>query len=559
MKVSNREAAPGERLRVGGEVEVNGVSEPEDDRSVLRVEGLYKAFGQVQAVDNVSFRVSPGEIHGLIGHNGSGKSTVVKMVGGLYNPDAGYIVLGGTVGRGPISRRTGAGTVVTLHQDLGLAPSLSVADNFLVSRTVLGAASGGRRRHILRWRHDRRFVEARLGEMGLMVDARQPVGELSPSERVVLALARVQVELMAELDCEGDGDSANERSALVVLDEPTSRLAGKDVSQLFGALKGFVERLGIGVLLVTHHISDVTGVCNMFTAMKNGRCLGTFRTEEMSAEEIATMMAGGLTPGKSREPALGGGSYSRLEPQQRGQCRESVLTIKSLSGQAVAGVSLSVGAGEVVGVTGLPGSGYEEIPYLVSATRERLEGEVSVAGQSVGLRGFRQFRAAGGLLIASDRARTSGVPGATVRENLLLGDERSLRKRGILARRREVEECKRILKRMAVPLRDMERPLSVLSGGQQQKVIVGRCFRPGRKVLVLDEPAIAVDVGARSVIIGGVREAARQGAGVVYASGQAEELATACDRVAVFAGGAIRGWLVGDEITEENILRLAYS
>ncbi len=494
---------------------------------ILTVSGLSKSFAGTQALRSVAIDVMPGEAHGLLGQNGSGKSTLIKVLSGVHEPDPGAeVAVNGEPLTFPLapgeSRRCGIGF---LHQDLALAPSLSILENLRTEGFQTGF--GGR----ILWQRERASAREALAGLGLRVDPMAPVSTLAPAERAILALARSLAEI-----------SHVERGVLV-LDEPTAYLPRTDVERLFDAVRETKAR-GSGVIFVSHRMEEVLAICDRATVLRDGRRVGTVDVRNSSEQEIMHLIVGR--------------QLEELEPPAAAVREDVVLSVRGLSGRVVTDLSLDVHRGEVVGLTGLVGMGHDEVPYLLVGASPAAAGDVAIEGRSMALEPRAALRA-GLALLPSDRLRESGVPSATVRENLSLPVLGSYFKSGWLDSRGERSAVQALLDGLGVKPAEPERLLGTLSGGNQQKALLAKWLQLDPKALVLHEPTQGVDVGARRDVIEQIRDGARRGVSTLVVSSEAEDLERLCDRVLVFRDGAVVSSLAGADITKERITERSYA
>jgi len=385
------------------------------------------------------------------------------------------------------------------------------------------------------------------------------VQRLPEAERVMLCVARAMMRAGVTLE---DGDGGAEHGAasadLLVMDEPTSSLPRQELERFRDLVRRLRDETGVTMLVVTHNPTDITAFCDDFTALKNGQVLCTQPGRGVTASMLAELMAGQsaiVEEAEEGDPATRENATVAERKRRGGQqvfVADEVMTPK-LSGP----VSLSVAEGELVGLTGLEGSGFREFIRAAMGVGEMTSGTVTVAGRQL-QGGPPGLVRAGAVYIPADRARTSGVPVATVYENMTLGRVDAYCRRGIINVRREKAAVAGMLERLRVFPADPRRVLSQMSGGQQQKVVVGRALLSNGKLLVFEEPTAAVDVGAREAILRDLQQVAREGSTVILASGEFEWMSAVCDRIVVFQSGRIAGELLPSEMGEEAILRLAY-
>lgn len=499
-----------------------------DERPLLRIEGLGKTFGGTAALNDVSLEVRPGEVHGLVGQNGSGKSTLIKILSGYHAPDRGEIVVSGERVDPPLTltalRRLG---VEFVHQDLGLVPTMSVLENLRVGRYATGP--GGR----IRWRQEARRAAELLRRFELDVDPGAAVERLSQAERAIVAIIRALSEL-----------EEHRGGGLLVLDEPTAALPAHEVGRLFDAVRR-VRDTGSAVLIVTHNLDEVFEITDRISVLRDGWLVAARATAELDERSLIELIVG-------RELA-------RLYPEHAGGEADVALAVTDLSGGRAHGVSFVVRRGEILGLTGLAGAGHEDVPYLVPGARRPAGGVVELDGRVLHDPTPERASRAGLVLLPADRQRLSAIPGATVKENVTLPTLGAFRGRlGRLDHGAERRAVRDVLHRFEVTPPQPDRPLFTLSGGNQQKALLGRCLRARPAVLLLHEPTQGVDVGARAGIFAILREAASAGTAMLYASSEYEELANVCDRVLVLRRGRIAAELRGGGLTKESLIAQCY-
>jgi ribose transport system ATP-binding protein len=461
-----------------------------------------KWFGGVRALDDAELEVRRGEVHGLLGENGSGKSTLIKVLAGYHDPEPGAeLHVDGRDARLPLrpgeARELGLAFV---HQDLGLIPSLSVLENLRL--TDLAARRGLR----ISWGAERRRAAEALARHGVAVDPRAVVADLRPLDRALLAIVRAMEDL---------GDSGR----LLVLDEPTAFLPGAESERLVALIRS-ITGAGTSVVFVSHSLDEARRITDRVTVLRDGRTVGTVVTTEASTEDFVAMILG---------------DRPVVNPTVRvpTPTTDAYVSVAGLRGVVVEGVSFAVGRGEVLGVTGLAGSGFDEIPYLLFGAIRAAAGSLRLAGASYELTSMSPALAmdAGIVLVPSDRMSQGAVGSLSLAENVLLPALDRYRAGLRLERRRMVAAARELLSRFDVRPSDPRASYQALSGGNQQKALLAKWLQALPSLLLLDEPTRGVDVGARPHIWALIRAAADEGAAVVCASSDSEELATLCDRV----------------------------
>jgi ribose transport system ATP-binding protein len=483
----------------------------------LEVRGLSKTFTGQRALVDVDLELQPGEIRALVGQNGCGKSTMIKVLAGYHDPDPGAEV---HVDGQPLALGTaGAGDHAGLrfvHQDLGLVPTLDTCDNL-----AMGHGYERNRVRLISWRREQRLARETLRDLGYDFDVRQPTSHLVISQRTAIALAR----------------ALSPRSTpprVLVLDEPTANLPATEIKRLFEVVRSVRDR-GVAVLFVSHHLDEVFGLCDTVTVLRDGRHVITRPVEGLDEDALIALMIG-RTLEEFPAPA-----------EAVGNAGEPVLRVRDVHSGVLAGVDLDVRPGEIVGVAGITGSGREEIALALFGGVHRT-GTVSVAGREIEEHRPDRAVAAGLALVPAERHANAAFLESTLRENVSIVNPGAFLSRGLLSRRREVSEVTTWLQKLKVRPPHPERALATLSGGNQQKVMLARWMRQKPTVLVLDEPTQGVDVGAKADIHVLVEEAAAQGAAVVIVSTDHSELTRLAERVVVLRNGR-----VADELRRPNI------
>jgi ribose transport system ATP-binding protein len=488
----------------------------------LALTGVTKTFAGQRALDGVDLELRRGEIHALLGQNGSGKSTLIKVLAGYHRPDAdaaaGAAVHGRELQLGSPHATRDAG-IRFIHQDLGLIAGLDVVDNL-----ALGAAyeSGW-------WisdRGERAAARRLLAGYGTDIDVDAPVGSLRPSAQTIVAIVRA---LRGGMDGRG----------ILVLDEPTVALPAEETEQLFAVLRGLRER-GNTILYVTHRLSEIFAIADRVTILRDGRRVRTGAVAGFDHDSLVE--------------AIVGRHLEASAPQAVAVAVEPVLTVEGLRGGAVEDLSMIVRRGEVVGVTGLVGSGFEDLPYLLFGARASSAGAVAVEGRPVLPLTPRTAIARGLAFAPADRRRLSAMPAWTLRENVTLPKLPRSPFARWMSPRAEARDAAPWLERLGVVPRGPETVFSSLSGGNQQRVVLARWLRCGASAFVLEEPTNGVDVAAKRAIYDALAGAAAGGAAILLTSSDGEELCAVCDRVVVLREGRIATTLTDERRTPEAVL-----
>ena len=500
------------------------------DREVpLEISGLSKRFGSRQALADIDLVVRRGEVHALIGQNGCGKSTLVKSLAGYHAPDRGSISLGGHELRLPVSGyqlRTAGVSIV--HQDLGLLGDLTVMEN-----VGIGNLARSRFSRRVDWKAEERRTHEVMGRLNASISPRALVSGLGPLERSIVAIARA---LTSQKRGEG----------VIVLDEATRALPRDALVDFHRMLRTMVDAGG-SVLLVSHNLEEVLEHADRVTVLRDGRVAGAgLETTGLAERDLAALMLGREVDEVTRAAET---------PRPLGP----PITVEGLRGKLVADATFAVRPGEVLGITGIAGAGWEEVPYLLSGAFKARGGTLSMTDRKplslprASLRDCLRH----GISLLPERRMDEGLAGSMgVLDNLTLPRVATKGRPWFIGRRWQSEEFE-LLRTLDIRPLDTDLPVGKLSGGNQQKVLLGKWLAGSPRLLLLHEPTQAVDVGARTDILNAVRDAAARGVAVVVASIHPADLAAVCDRVLVMSDG-----VVVDDVaqpTEQVLLERIYT
>jgi ABC-type sugar transport system ATPase subunit len=500
--------------------------------------GISKSFPGTCALDRVDLSVGAGEVHALLGANGSGKSTLVKILSGVYRPDAGELRVGehdlALLGSPGEAHALG---IAVVHQESPLVDTLTVAECVALFRGY-----PTRRGRIL-WRAVRRDTRDLLERFGVSVDPGTLAGLLTPAQRALVALA---IAL--------DGVSAGQREvSLLILDEVTASLP-EDQAASYLEQVGMLARSGTPVLMVTHRLSELHELATHVTVLRDGRRVHHATAGAVDDDTLIRHIVGAdrenVDP--AREHVDGVAAVEQLWTGRHRVRDDSVLEAEHLAADLIRDVSFTLRAGEIVGVGGLADSGIAELPLVLSGGRPRTGGALRIAGREIPAQTSPRATIDAGLaLLPADRLRSGGIASLAVAENVVLPDARSYWHR----RGAERATLRRLIERLDVRPPSSSALFGSLSGGNQQKVLLGKWLLLGPSVMVLDDPTSGVDPGARETIFSILREAASGGLAILLFSTELEQLVAMCSRVLVLRNGTIETELAGGELTREAVTK----
>jgi ribose transport system ATP-binding protein len=489
--------------------------------AVLALRGISKAFPGVQALTGVDLDVCAGEVHAVVGENGAGKSTLMKIAAGVYTADAGTVLLDDQPTDIDSPRRALERGISMIHQELNLAPNLSVAENVFLGRAPT-------RTGLIDWRRLYADADALVSRLGIDLDVRARVDELS--------VARQQmVEIAKALSLE---------ARVIIMDEPTSALTDRETEALFGIIAR-LKAQGVALVYISHRLDEIFRVADRVTVLRDGQLVGTLPIGDASPARLIGMMVG-------RE-------LTTLFPKQPAEIGEPVLELRGLRRAGVLeDVSLVLRRREILGLAGLVGAGRTELVRALFGADPLDAGEVLIEGKRVRIGSPRDAIRLGLGFVTEDRKLQGLVLGMTVRENATLASlGRIVRLGALLDLRRERQLASELVTRLGVRTPSIEREVANLSGGNQQKVVVAKWLATGPRILILDEPTRGIDVGAKAEVHGLMSRLAQEGVSILMISSELPEILGMSDRILVMRQGRINGEFTREQATQEAILACA--
>jgi ribose transport system ATP-binding protein len=491
----------------------------------LRMCGISKRFPGVNALDNVDFDLRPGEVHALIGENGAGKSTLIKILTGVYQKDSGTITVDGVdteISSVQDSRRLG---IAAIYQEIDFIPIFTVAENIFLGKEPTGVAGK------ISYAEMRKQAQEVLDSLEAEISAGQVMRELSVGQRQMVMIARALME----------------RSNIIVMDEVTAPLSMSETEKLFAIIEDLRKR-GLSIIYISHRMEEIFKVADRVTVLRDGCMVGSRNMEETDVDELIRLMVG-------RE-------MRDMYPKEEVPISdEEVLRVEGLSrGNAVRNVSFSVRKGEILGLGGLVGAGRSEVARLLCGIDQKDAGEIYLEGKRVDIRSSGDAVKAGIALIPEDRRVEGLVLDMDVTENVTLARLKSFCLGGIIPK---VSEEKRhasdLVDTLSIRTPSLSQRVKYLSGGNQQKVVLGKWLSKEAKVFIFDEPTKGVDVGAKREIYSLMGDLVREGAAIILISSDLPELLALSDRILVMHRGETTGELSRDEATGEKVLYYATS
>ncbi len=486
------------------------------------MEGISKRYGGVTALKEANISIRPGAIHAVLGENGAGKSTLIKIMAGATAPDAGRMLLDGKEASFPSPAAANGAGIVSVFQELSLIPDLSVADNIVISDPPI-------RFGMINRRAQREIAEEALARAG--------ASDIHPSSLVKdLPLSRRQMVEIAK--------ALARRPRLMILDEATSALTKSDVEKVFNVLKRLRSE-GLALVYISHRMHEIAELADDCTVFRNGRSIESYSAGTKTDQQVVELMIG-------RE-------YKSVFPPKpvSDATRAPVLSCADLSwGDRLVDITFDVRPGEIVGVGGLDGQGQKELLLALFGVLRDVRGDVRIDGKRIRLSSPKQAKSGTTsiALIPEDRKTEGLMLAMTVRENLSIAALGSVSRNGVIDRRAETLRIDELLKLLAIKAATIDMPVSSLSGGNQQKVVIAKWLMNRPRIILLNDPTRGIDVGTKQEIYQLLRQLADGGAAIIFYSTDYDELIGCCDRVLVMYDGTIVRTLEGDSINERELI-----
>jgi len=492
--------------------------------TLLRMEGIYKSFPGVQALSDCHFELRPGEVHALVGENGAGKSTMMKILGGIYDKDAGHIYLDSkevNVNSPHMAQSLG---ISIIHQELNLMPHLTVAQNVFIGREP---------RTKIRFALDDKLANQKTERLLDMLNL-----QLSPTMKVSdLTVAKQQMVEIAK--------ALSFNAKILIMDEPTAALTETEIDELFRIIKQLREK-GVGIVHISHRLEELKQISDRVTVMRDGKYIDTLQTKDATIDQIISLMVGRVI--FETAPEL---------PEKPSE--EVALEVRNLNrGKAIRDVNFSLMKGEILGFAGLMGAGRTEVARAIFGADEYDSGEIYIKGQRVHIKSPGDAVTCGVGYLSEDRKRYGLALGMDVKENVVLSAMKKFISRfGWVDFKKASMRGQEMIKALNIKTPSLEQKVKFLSGGNQQKVVIGKWLTANTEILIFDEPTRGIDVGAKSEIYKLLNDLARQGKAIIMISSELPEILRMSHRVVVMCEGRVTGILNANEASQEAIMKFA--
>lgn len=487
---------------------------------LVDMKGISKKFPGVRALDNVDLTLKSGEVLALLGENGAGKSTLMKIIGGIYQKDGGEIRIKGEVREYSSVAEASALGIAVIHQELNMCRHLTVAENIFLGRELTRAG-------VVDFKEQNRRAEGLLKGLGLNIKPDTELGALAVSKQQMVEIAKA-------LSTDAD---------IIIMDEPSSALTERETHELFRIVNELKSR-GKGIIYISHRLEELENIVDRVTVIRDGRHIKTMNFKDTDIPELISLMVG-------RE-------ITEKYPHEQTETGDKIMEVKGISTNEVQNVSFELRAGEIVGFAGLVGAGRTELVRALSGADKITAGEVVVCDKSVKLKNPRDAIKAGIVCAPEDRKKDGLLVNLDVSENIAIANLDTLSNPvGIVSSKKEHDMANRAVKELKIKTPSLKFTVKNLSGGNQQKIVVGKWLMRDAKVVIFDEPTRGIDVAAKVEIYNLMNKLKKSGIGVMFVSSELPEVLGMSDRIIVMCSGRITGELKREEATQEKIMELA--
>lgn len=491
---------------------------------ILEMNHISMSFGGVHALKNVSLKLKKGEVHALMGENGAGKSTLMKILQGVYTPMEGEILLKGSPIRFKSTKDAIEAGISMIYQELNTVAKMTVAENMYMGREPI--------RHIMGMKFvDFKKMYQDAGEFYNTLEL-----DLNPKAYMYeLSVARMQLAEIAK--------AVSYNSDIIIMDEPTSALTEVEVEKLFKTIALLKEK-GITIIYISHKMDEIYKVCDSVTVLRDGTFIGSGLLKEISSSKLISMMVGR--------------DIKEVFPKLEAEITTPLLEVKNICAKGVHDVSFTLHRGEILGLAGLVGAGRTEVAETIYGARKLESGQILIEGKNVKINSPQQAIDNKIAMVPEDRKNFGTVLKLRIRDNIILSKVNKCVRGVLINRKLEQQAVDGLIKKIQIKVGNVNDPVSTLSGGNQQKVVVAKALFTDPEIIILDEPTRGIDVKTKSEIHLLISRLAQEGKGVIMISSEMPEILGMSDRILVLKGGQIKGELSREDVTQERVLELAF-
>jgi ribose transport system ATP-binding protein len=495
-------------------------------KAILEMKGINKSFGNVSVLKDVDFTLQEGEVHALVGGNGAGKSTLMKIMTGVYSLDSGEIYINGERKNIQNTKDAKENGIAMIFQELSLVPTMTIAENIFLGEEI--TKTGFRDVSAM----NKRAKEI-LNDLGIFINPELKVNQLSVGMSQMIEIAK----------------AISKNARILVLDEPTASLSDSETVQLFRIIRQLKEN-GVSMVYISHRMNEILSISDAVTILRDGKKIITDNIENLDLDKIISHLVGGEASQKK---------FEWVEREYDAN-KDLILKVKNLKiSDKIQNISFELQKGEILGIAGLMGSGRTEILETLFGIRKKLGGTIELLGKEININSSQDAIRYGFALIPEDRRRQGLVLGHSVKSNAILPYLRNLLigKTYLISEKASNELANDDIKRLNIKTDSIHKRINLLSGGNQQKVVIAKWLNMNPKIMMLDEPTAGVDIGAKTEIIEIIRKFADEGKGVIFVSSELTELLSVCDRIITIFDGRITGSILRKNINSEEELQNA--
>lgn len=489
---------------------------------MIEMKGIKKAFNRNVVLNNVEFTLLDGEIHALMGENGAGKSTMMKILAGIYSRDEGDVLVDGQSYTFTSAKDAESLGIHVIHQELNILPHLSVAENLFLGKEKTIGRTG-----FLRTREMNKEAQTLLAKLGLHIDVRQPAGSLSVGKQQLIEIAK----------------AINSEAKYIVMDEPTAALTDREIETLFDTIRELKAK-GISFVYISHRMEEIFAICDRITILRDGEYVGVREISKTSFDEIVKMMVG-------RE-------LGERYPSRDAKIGEVALEVKGLTCPAVCkDINFQIRKGEILAFAGLMGAGRTEVAQAIFGNLKKSKGDIFIHGEKVTIKSPIQAMKYGIGFVTEDRKTEGLVLDFSIKENMFLTNLKSIAKGSFIQAQQEQLQATKYIEQLNIRCSDATQSVGSLSGGNQQKVVIAKWLSTKPDILILDEPTRGVDIGAKKEIYSIMNKLAEEGVAILMISSELPEVLGMADRVIVMHEGRQTAILDNVDLTQETIMNYA--
>ena len=487
----------------------------------ISLRGINKSFPGVHALKDVSFDIKPGEVHAIVGENGAGKSTLMKILSGMLKADSGQIFLDGVPTEIPNAQVSKALGIAMIYQELLYMPALTVAENLVIGRYPSKCG-------VVNWKQIKHDAEELLNKEGILIPVDKKMRDLSISDIQMLEILK----------------ATSRNAKIIIMDEPTSSLTRFESERLFRKISE-MKKDGLTIIYISHKMEEIFSLCDRATVMRDGEVIGTYNVSDVDSDSLVTLMVGR--------------TISNVYPKEKVPIGDICLELKHFSdGRRFDDININCRKGEILGLAGLVGAGRSEIVSAIFGLEPYTKGEIIVEGKNCKIRNTKDAISHGIMMATEDRRKFGMVSVRSIKENISLPYMDEMFSKGpFVDKKKEAVETKRIFDMLSIKAPGLSTKVYTLSGGNQQKVVIGKWMVKDPKIFILDEPTRGIDVGAKHEIYKIMVQMAKKGISIIMISSELPELLGMCDRCYVIREGKVAGELTREEMNQEAIMQIA--